>query len=172
MKLNPTYTWIGLIVGLLGMSVILYASAIIYSMSDQSFALEPDYEMKAANYDAYKEQLRTNEALGWMPDLRVVPIGNYGECEVQLNLFDRYGKPVREATVDLKMFHNARASNIKELQLKQTGDGFYQGRSTLRRKGNWEIRLTITRQDTVFTHTVTKYIEPHLPTPALPQREP
>ena len=46
--MRPAVVWVSIIVGLLAMSVIGHAVLLISAVCDPSFAIEPDYEQKAA----------------------------------------------------------------------------------------------------------------------------
>ena len=67
--MKPRYFWIGLVVALLALSVGVHAVLLIASINDPSFAVEPDYERKARNYDEIQRQREASRALGWMADL-------------------------------------------------------------------------------------------------------
>jgi nitrogen fixation protein FixH len=156
------FVWVSMIVGLLGLSVVMYGIAIGYSMTDESFCVVEDYEAKAANWDEHMAQQSRNEQLGWMADLDVIGTGKPGEIELRLNVFDKYGKPVREADVDVSCFHMARGNDRIEAVLPMTGDGMYSRRTRINRAGVWVFELNIVRDGDVFTQTLRKDVYPRM----------
>jgi len=162
---KPKWVWIGIVVGLLGMSLAIHTALLIFSLNDPSFAVEPDYERKAAQWDETQRRLAASRALGWTVDLSTAPADQAGEVDVTLHLFDRYGKPVREADVTLQTFHVARAGQIVSGELEPVGDGVYGARLPLRRSGIWEFRLSVTHGDELYVDTIRKSV---LSTPRSP----
>jgi len=154
---KPRYFWIGLVIALLSLSVGVHAVLLIASINDPSFGVEPDYEQKARNYDQIQRQREASRALGWMADLTTLP-ADAGEVGVSVNLFDRYGKPLREAEVSLETFHVARSGHWVRGQLEPAGDGVYAATLPLRRSGLWEFRLRVVLGDDVFTETIRKSV--------------
>lgn len=154
--------WVGMIVALLGLSVAMYGIAIGYSMTDESFSVVDDYEAKAANWDEHMAQEARNAELGWMADLDVIGTGRPGEIEMRLNVFDKYGKPVRGADVELACFHMARGNDRLEAALPMTGDGMYSSTTRISRAGVWVFELSIARDDDLFTQTIRKEVYPRM----------
>ena len=149
-------TWIGIIVGLLGMSVVIYGVAIVITLTDPSFALEPDYEERAADWDAIQRQQAVNESLGWSAKVSVEAGPKRGEIVVRVTLQDRIDRPIDGAIVELDAFHNARAGRIHRARLDHAGDGEYTTAMPIRRSGVWEFRLTANHRGDVFTKTIRK----------------
>ena len=54
--------WIGIIVGLLSMSIIIYGVGIILAVTDPSFALEPEYEKKADEFQPRERFVRVEDS--------------------------------------------------------------------------------------------------------------
>ncbi len=156
--MSPKVFWIGMVVGLLSMSVIIHGIAIIIAVSDPSFALEPDYEQKARDWDSIQLQQQTSKQLGWTVDLDTSPVGEFGDVLVQLSVFDKWGKPILDGEVNIDMFHNARAKNIFRAELEHISDGLYTAVLPLRRSGVWEFRLTIKRDDDLYVDTLRKTV--------------
>jgi nitrogen fixation protein FixH len=146
--------WIGIVVGLLTMSVVIYGVAIVITLTDPSFALEPDYEKRAADWDAIQRQQSVNESLGWTVKLNAEAGAKRGEIVVRVTLHDRDDQPIDGAIVELDAFHNARAGQIYQARLDHVGDGEYAASMPIRRSGVWEFRLTANRGGEVFTDTV------------------
>jgi hypothetical protein len=148
--------WIGIVVGLLSMSIIIYGVGIILAVTDPSFALEPEYEQKAAQFDEIRRQEEVNDRLGWMVDLQTSPTAMPGRVELRIEVFDKWGKPIRNAIVGVDAFFNARANDIYRRTLDEQADGTYTTTMPVRHAGLWEFRLTVDSGDERFTKTIRK----------------
>ncbi|UCF67695.1 MAG: FixH family protein [Acidobacteriota bacterium] len=156
--MKPHIVWISIIVGLLALSVVVHGILLVAALSDPSFAVEPDYEAKAANFDAIQRQRWASQRLGWTTELRTRPAVDPGEVEISLEAFDRDGEPIRDAAVELETFHNARAAEVINGRLTHIREGRYRGVLPMTRSGVWEIRLTITSEDDVYVRTLRKNV--------------
>jgi nitrogen fixation protein FixH len=156
--MKAKHFWVGLVVALLSMTVITYGVGMVIAISDPSFAVEENYEEKAANWDEIQRERRASEALGWTVDLSTEPGRIRGEAEVTLELYDKYGKAIHEADVEVECFHNARAADIKRASLDFVADQYYRKTMMLHRTGIWEFRLKITRGEDVFVKTLRKSV--------------
>lgn len=144
--------WPAGIVALLGMSVVIQTFAIFVAHGDPSFAVEPDYEQKAANYDDVIAQRQANAALGWTASVRTVPADRPGGAViVRVRLVDGTGAPVDGAAVSFDACHVGRASNVLHSSLSPDASGSYSVELPASRSGIWEFRITATRSDDVFT---------------------
>ena len=147
-KIPPHVRWVGLVLGLLGMSVAIQGTALFLS-SREPLGLVPDYEDKAAHWNDHQEQLARNEALGWEVDLSVAAVP--GGAEFVLDVDDATGDPLADAAVSAVVFHNANADARLPLDLTARGPGVYGVAAPLKRAGIYEIQLEIRRGDDLFT---------------------
>ncbi len=150
--------WIGLVVALLAMTVLTYGAGLLIAISDPSFAVEENYEQKAANWDEIQREYRDSEKLGWTIDLSTQPGRIRGEVEVTLELYDRYGKAIHDADVEVECFHNARAADIYRERLDFVADQYYRRLMMLNRSGIWEFRLRVTRGEEVYVKKLRKSV--------------
>lgn len=156
--MSPRVRWVGLICVLLGSTVVFHGALLVFSLVDPSFAVVPDYEGKAARWDEAKRELEKSRALGWTVDLKTRPAGP-GYVEVSVDVFDRYGKPVRASEAQVEAFHNARASERLGDRLTRTEDGRYIALMPLGRPGLWEFRLTFERGSERYVGVLRKDVE-------------
>ena len=150
--------WIALIVGLLGATVVFHVSLLVFSLFDPSFAVVPDYERRAAEWDDTQRELQRSRELGWTVDLDTTPAKAPGFVEVALQLFDRHGAPIRDADARVETFHNARATELLRGRLQHTQDGKYLAILPMRRPGVWEMRLRIVHGEDTYTGVVRKSV--------------
>ena len=150
--------WIGIVISLLLFSVGTQAVLIISSLNDPSFAVVPDYEQKAANWDQLQAQRQFNKDLGWTIELHALPGEDRYVLNLELELHGTYGKPLRDAQITVEAFHNARASRIQRAAFTHVGDGIYVATLRGRRPGVWEFQFEVVREDVRFTPVVRKSI--------------
>lgn len=150
--------WIGIVVSLLLFSIGTQTVLIIKSLNDPSFAVVPDYEQKAANWDQLQAQRQINRDLGWTIDLHARPGNDRYEMKLELELYGTYGKPLRDAEIVVEAFHNARASRIQKGVFTHVGDGIYVATIRGRRPGVWIFQFEIVRGDVRFTPVLRKSI--------------
>src|SRR5690606_24674164 len=143
------------VVLLLGSSVLIQGTAIYLASSDPSFAVVPDYERKAAEWDREAQLRRESDALGWSAEVETGAGARRGDVIVSIALRDRLGNPVEGASVSVEMLHHARASNVlSEILPESAAAGVYERTVALRRPGRWEFHLTARRGDELFLKTL------------------
>lgn len=144
--------WPAGIIALLGMSVVIQTFAIFVAHGDPSFAVEPDYEQKAANYNDVIAQRQANAALGWTASVRTSPADRPSDAVVvRVRLVDKTGDAVEGADVSFDACHVGRASKVFHSSLSPDASGDYSAELPANRSGIWEFRVTATRTGEVFT---------------------
>ena len=144
-------TWVGIVVGLLALQILMCAVAIWLAVTDESMAIVPDYHTRALAWDQQRALESASLALGWQVAVSVDPNRDVlGRRQVAVQLFDRDQKPLDEASVELTMFHHARAKDVFRAQMEPTGAGIYKTELRLKRSGLWEIRLRVQRGEDEF----------------------
>jgi nitrogen fixation protein FixH len=151
--MSPQTRWTIIIVALLGSSLLVHGIMLVVALSDSSFAVEENYEQKAADWDERMRQRQFNRALDWSVDIDTAVAGPRGEVEVSVTLLDAQNAPIDDASLTLETFHNARATRKLRESLPARGDGLYQAVLPMGQSGVWEFRLTATRGDDTFTFT-------------------
>ena len=120
--------------------------------SDPSFSVEPDYYAKAIAWDSTMAQARENQRLGWRVEPRLGAISPASETRLDVALLDSAGAPIRDATVRVAAFFNARASDILNATLKADAAD-YSTQLPMRHAGEWELRFDVRRGTEHFTST-------------------
>ncbi len=156
--MNPKLFWIGLVVGLLFVSLLIQGTALFFSLNDPSFAVVPGYEDKAARWDDHARQRELNDRLGWQVRVDTSPADSGREVAVLVTVTDADDRPIDGASVRVDTFHNARAGSVLSAPLGSRGDGRYGSTLPIRRAGIWEFRVEIERNGTRFTDTVRKTV--------------
>lgn len=143
--------WPVAIAGILLAGVGVNIGLIVLASSDPSAAIEPDYYRKALAWDQEMAQQERNIALGWSVHtaLRLGTRRTLGRLE--LTLVDGLGRPLTGAAVSALVMHNARASFVESVALREVGDGRYAASVNAERPGVWEVRLSVQRDAQRFT---------------------
>jgi hypothetical protein len=157
--MNPKVFWIGLVLGLLGISVSIQAVGLVLASSEPSMAIEKDYERKARDWDLHRAQLAANQRLGWQIEKRFEPAG-HGRLAACVTLTDREGLALTGVQLCGNTFHNARAAQPEALQFAEIAPGLYRGEFRIARGGLWIFELEAQQADLRFTTTWRSTLEP------------
>lgn len=140
--MRPRFTvFPAIIFVLLGMNMIVVGITLWVAFGDPSFAVEPDYDIKAANWQETVEARTRAHALGWS----VTPIGATVGSPLRLVVRDRDGAPLTDATAEAVTFHHAYAGLRREFPLVDVGDGQHTSVEPFDRAGTWHVRTSILR---------------------------
>jgi hypothetical protein len=145
--------WIGAVVFLLLLHAGIQGVIVLASAQDPSFAVEPDYERKAAHWDDVMRERAASDRLGWSATLDTMATGN-GRVAVTLGLADGGGAAVARARVRVAAFHVAFAGRILEADLIETAPGSYAATLPMQRPGLWEFRVEAERDREKFVRTL------------------
>lgn len=150
---SPGSWWAYAPAGLLLFLMSIVSTMVVISTNDPGFAVEPNYYEKAVSWDEQRAQLVHNDALGWTTQWELADAGDphKARARLQLRLVDRTGTPIMGAIVSIQGFHNARASQIQHLGVRETGGGRYEALVEVRHAGLWEFRLHVAHQGQVYT---------------------
>jgi nitrogen fixation protein FixH len=137
--------WVGVVVGLLAASLGAHVVLLVAAISDPSFAIVPDYEEKAADWDSVMAQRAASDRLGWRAAIDMSPGRMPGEAAVIVRVTDAEGAPVTGAGVAIEAFHNARAADVRTAALAESEPGTYAGRLRVARAGIWVLEVVVER---------------------------
>ena len=142
-RLNHGFAWAWVPVVILGAMFAGWGVMLTFALDDPAFGIEPDYYAKAVHFDEHQAQARESHRLGWVLD--VEPRTDTRGALIRVLLRDRNLRPVHGATVKATAFHNARSSQIRELEFRDEGEGRYSQRLAPLRPGWWEFRFEVQR---------------------------
>ena len=130
--------WVLAPFALMGLSVSMATITVVTALNARGMTAEPGYDVKAAAWDDHRAQLVTNEKLRWS----VTP---------SLDLRDKHGWPLDDATVEVEEFPVARGDLRATFTMSPLGDGGYRAALPFRHPGRWEFRVRVERGDDVYT---------------------
>ena len=144
--------WPASVAVILGVTVGLNIWVYRVANDDPSFAVEPDYYRKAVDWDSTLAQRRQNLVLGWQLSSRLDAFTSRSGALLQVTLTDAAGAPIRDATVRVAAFFNARANDIIDSALTRDSAG-YAVRLPVHHGGVWELQFDVRRGTQRFTAT-------------------
>jgi nitrogen fixation protein FixH len=140
--------WPLFLAGLFSINVFMVATTIYKSVTDETFAVEPDYYAKAMAWDDTRAATHTAEESGLIVNAAATPE------QILVVLSDESG-PVTGASVEAEYFHRARAADRRSVALAETAPGAYAAPAEVTRVGLYDLRLTIAAGDRVTACTRT-----------------
>jgi hypothetical protein len=144
-----TWVWPVAVLGLLSLNFGIVAWLLHAAHKAGPVDSEPWYYEQAMNWDAVQMQMAVNARLGWTVEWSVGSRGEDLARELTIALRDASGAVVRGAQVEAQMF--AHAASTKRQRLVFSGEGPSKAWTSFDRPGLWEVRLTASRGDEVFT---------------------
>lgn len=137
-----------LLSGLLSIQIAMF----FISTGDPSFSVEPDYYAKAVRWDEERAQSQRGLALGYQVTASVSePSRTSLDSRLLIQITRGDGRPLVGATVTAVAFHNARASERKQLVLSEVKHGTYEAQFPVLKSGIWELRTTVRCDEGPFT---------------------
>lgn len=142
--------WLGVILGFFALQAALWTFAIWRTAGDDSFAVHPDYETRAEQWDATRATHRASQQLGWTLVATPPPARSSQPVTLQLQIVAADGQAVAGVQGELVWFHAARAARPQTMALREVAPGRYVGTLVLDRSGRWQLRGELTRGDDVW----------------------
>lgn len=136
---------------LLGLSAAICTTGVALALTVGDTA-EPDYYRKGAAYDDYKEQLRRNDALGWVVTSELkASAADARLARLQLTVADKHGIRIDPAQVDVEIVPIRDATQRVTLHLDRVGEGCFAQDVPLREGGQWEFRVQVVSKGKTYT---------------------
>ncbi len=162
MTVSPRTVWVGMIVGLLAMSVTINLAVVFLFAGDSSETLEENWEQRNADWDNIQRQGTVNRKLGWkLKVLEWQAPERAGALVFQLQ--DSEQKPLTGATFQVMAYHLAHPDQVTKAGADSIEKGLYLFRGLTLTEGYYEFRVDLTHNGQRFTRTWSEYHKPQLP---------
>lgn len=136
--------WVSLVVVLLTLQVLIGGVAIYLSTGDRSVAIVPDYHNAALQWDRTKEARTAAARLGWKLDLLPSDVADQrGMRAIELRVHDQHGAGVESLRVAGRVYHHARAGEVKNIEFRSIGAGRYLTMAPTPYAGLWQIDVSV-----------------------------
>lgn len=133
--------WLGIIATVITVNVIFITVAI----KTNPGLVDDNYYEQGRYHDAnYQKKMETRSRLGWNISLRTpdtINLGTPGNYSV--NIVDRVGNPLKEATVTLQAYRPSDADQDLKAELEKVAEGVFQSKLALPLKGIWDLNITV-----------------------------
>ncbi|WJW75734.1 FixH family protein [Thiohalobacter sp. IOR34] len=119
-----------------------------------------DYQKQQLRYNAFLEQMRRQQARGWVVHkgwLGGVRAGQPGLFQVKV--LDRNGRPLTGAEVQGVFMRPSDTRRDVDFRMTETGPGVYRVELSLPLPGNWDLELEIRRGDDLHHLRATTRVE-------------
>ncbi len=145
------WVWPTAIIAVLSLHALGLIVVVFIATRDPSFAVEPNHYQKALAWDGAAARLRASQQLGWSVSIQTdTTADELGRRRLSCRIVNKDGVAVVGATVQLLMFHHARAADRLEVSLNPEKDGTYAALVPMKRKGLWECRIAARRGDSLY----------------------
>lgn len=153
--------WPGMLFIMVGTLIAVDATMVIVATSDPSFAVSEHYGEDGESWAERHARDQVGASLGWDCST-LVRSARSGGASFEVTLSDAESQPLDAAVIDVRAYHNARASEVVSFALQPDAarPGVYVVQAPLQREGEWTFLLTMTTQGSTWTHEVTHYFYP------------
>ena len=148
--------WMFVPVLLLGLSVTVATVTVLSAVVGHPLGAEPNYDAKAANWDAEREQRAANERLRWVVTPDIVSAGAHRELTVRVE--DKHAVRIDATRVAVECIpvRAAEARRIVELSRRASGD--FAGEFDSAIGGQWEFRVVIEKEGLRYTDDFRRFL--------------
>ena len=127
--------WPGIVFALIGINMVVVGVTVWAATRDPSFAVDPGYDTKAANWQSAEDQHAANRRLGW----NIAVVDPTRGASLRFQLRDRDDLPISGGRIDVVAFHHALASRRLQASLLEVAPGVYTADLVLDRPGRWHV---------------------------------
>lgn len=135
--------WLALLVTVVGVNVAFIVTAF---KTTPGLVDEAYYEKGRDHEQNFQKKLEARSRLGW--DIRLNPpetITLGKPARYTINVADRIGMPLRDATVMLHAYRPSDAAADMQTTMDKIADGIYQNTLAFPLKGVWDLKVTVSR---------------------------
>lgn len=133
--------WLGILAVVITVNVIF----ITVAFKTNPGLVDDNYYESGRYHDAnYQKKMEARSRLGWNISLQTpdtINLGTPGNYSV--NIVDRVGNPLKDATVTLLAYRPSDASRDLQTELEKVAEGVFQSKLGLPLKGIWDINITV-----------------------------
>ncbi len=163
---SPRTFWVGMIVGLLSLSVGVNLLVLFKFAESPKESLEEDWEAKAENWNEFQVQHTINRKLGWKLDVIEDQPTGVDPVAFMVTLRDKNKQSIESATITLKASHNAHYAERQLLHAEEIEAGRYRVEMAIPYSGMWQFHgevqtaaLPDGTQGTYFTQSWAERLE-------------
>lgn len=151
MRIPEKYFWPGMVVAILGLSVVANIVLVTAAQSDGGAQIIDNYYEKAVNWDQHQADLQRVREMGWTVDILVGPAAE--RRAVRFVMHDKNGAPLNGLRPHVVVTSPAKLEPIADVELTPAGLGIYAAEMAIPHAGVWDFALTAPLGDGDFITT-------------------
>jgi hypothetical protein len=144
---------------LLGASVVITTATVLSAVVGHPLGMEPAYDVKAASWDAEREQRAQNDRLRWVVTPELVSDGAHRS--LRLRVEDKHAARIPAERVSVECIPVLRGESREVVLAAAPGEtGVFEGAFDCGIGGQWEFRVTVDAANGRYTDTFRRQL-PH-----------
>ncbi|MEY5033441.1 MAG: hypothetical protein RL354_2472 [Planctomycetota bacterium] len=148
--------WMFVPVLLLGLTVTVGTVTVLSAVVGHPLGMEPDYDRKAASWEAERAQRAMNERLRWVVTPEVASDGARRTLSVRVE--DKHAARIDAATVVVECIPIKAAEARTRIELSRLERGEFAGSFESRIGGQWEFRVTVEQGGVRYTDVFRRFL--------------
>ncbi len=140
--------WLGILATVITVNVIF----IVTAFRTNPGLVDESYYENGRYHDAnYQKKMEARSRLGWNISLQTPETINLGAAgNYSVNIVDRVGNSLNDATVTLHAYRPSDASADLKTELNKVAEGVFQSKLALPLKGFWDINITVAQGEDIL----------------------
>ena len=148
--------WMFVPVLLLGMTVTIGTLTVLSAVVGHPLGMEPNYDTKAASWNAEREQRAVNERLRWVVTPEISSDG--ARRTIALRIEDKHAARVEAGSVQVECIPIRAAELRQRVALSRQGSGEFAGSFESPVGGQWEFRVTVEQGGLRYTDAFRRFL--------------
>ena len=148
--------WMFVPVLLLGMTVTIGTVTVMSAVVGHPLGMEPNYDTKAASWNAEREQRAVNERLRWVVTPEISSDG--ARRTIALRIEDKHAARVEAGSVQVECIPIRAAELRQRVALSRQGSGEFAGSFESPVGGQWEFRVTVEQGGLRYTDAFRRFL--------------
>lgn len=148
--------WMFVPVLLLGMTVTIGTVTVLSAVVGHPLGMEPNYDTKAASWNAEREQRALNERLRWVVTPEISSDG--ARRTIALRIEDKHAARIEAGSVQVECIPIRAAELRQRVALSRQGSGEFAGSFESPVGGQWEFRVTVEQGGLRYTDAFRRFL--------------
>lgn len=148
--------WMFVPVLLLGMTVTIGTVTVMSAVVGHPLGMEPNYDTKAAAWNAEREQRAQNERLRWVVTPEITSAG--AARTIALRIEDKHAARIDASKVRVECIPVRSAEARREIELSRRESGDFVGSFESPIGGQWEFRVTVEQGGVRYTDAFRRFL--------------
>ena len=148
--------WMFVPVLLLGMTVTIGTVTVLSAVVGHPLGMEPNYDTKAASWNAEREQRALNERLRWVVTPEFSSDG--ARRTIALRIEDKHAARIEAGSVQVECIPIRAAELRQRVALSRQGSGEFAGSFESPVGGQWEFRVTVEQGGLRYTDAFRRFL--------------